>query len=69
MANAVLVIDMVKCFLERGHPLYVGDKGRRIIPYVQRPLEVELARGSKIFFLFAHHDPDDLEFKLFPHTV
>ena len=66
MANAVIVIDMVKCFLERGHPLYVGDKGRRIIPNVQRLLEQELARGSEIFFICDHHDPDDLEFKMFP---
>jgi len=66
MANAVLVIDMLRCFLEPGHPLYVGDKARRIIPNVQRLLEQELARGSKLFFICDHHDPDDLEFKMFP---
>ncbi|MBM4433273.1 MAG: hypothetical protein FJ025_04675, partial [Chloroflexi bacterium] len=61
MANAVLVIDMLRCFLEKGHPLYVGDKARRIIPEVQRLLEQELAHGSKIFFICDNHDPDDLE--------
>jgi len=66
MANVVLVIDMTRGFFEKGYPLYCGDRARRIIPNVQRLLEQELARGSKILFLNDHHDPDDLEFKMFP---
>ena len=66
MANAVLVIDMVRGFLEAGYPLYCGDKARRIIPSVQGLLEQELAQGSKVFFLCDHHAPDDAEFKMFP---
>jgi len=66
MANAVLVIDMVRGFFEEGYPLYCGEKARRIIPNVQRLLEQELTRGSKILFLCDHHAPDDLEFKMFP---
>ncbi len=66
MADAVLVIDMLRGFLEESYPLYCGDKARGIIPNVQRLLEHELARGSKIFFICDHHDPDDLEFKMFP---
>ena len=66
MANAVLVIDMVRGFLEEGYPLYCGDKARRIIPNIQRLLERELARGSKILFLCDHHTPDDPEFEMFP---
>ena len=70
MANAVLVSDMLRGFLEEGYPLYCGERVRRIIPNVQRLLERELARGSKIFFLCDHHDPDDPEFKMFPpHCV
>jgi len=66
MANTVLVVDMLRGFLEEGYPLYTGDKGRRIIPNIQRLLEKELAQGSKIFFICDHHAPDDLEFKMFP---
>ena len=66
MANAVLVIDMLRGFLEEGYPLYCGDRVRRIIPNVQRLLEQELTRGSKILFLCDYHDPDDLEFEMFP---
>ena len=66
MANAVLVIDMLRGFLEEGYPLYCGDASRLIIPKVQRLLERELAQGSQIIFLCDHHAPDDAEFKMFP---
>jgi len=66
MANAVLVVDMLRGFLEEGYPLYCGDKARRIIPNIKRLLEEELAQGSKIFFICDHHAPDDPEFKMFP---
>jgi len=66
MAKVVLVVDMLRGFLEKGYPLYSGDKARHIIPNIQHLLERELARGSKIFFISDHHDPGDLEFKMFP---
>ncbi|HUU08821.1 MAG TPA: isochorismatase family cysteine hydrolase [Dehalococcoidales bacterium] len=66
MANAVLVIDMLRGFLEEGYPLYIGAKARRIIPSIQRLLEEGLARNSKVFFICDRHDPDDAEFKMFP---
>jgi nicotinate phosphoribosyltransferase len=66
MANAVLVLDMVRGFMEEGHPLYCGEKARRIIPGIQRLLDGELAKGSKVFFVCDHHAPDDEEFSLFP---
>ena len=70
MANVVLVIDMVKGFLEPGHNLYCGDDARGIIPNVRSLLEREQAAGSEILFISDHHDPDDLEFQIFPvHCV
>lgn len=66
MANVVLVIDMLRGFLEEGYPLYCGEKARYIIPNIQSLLEQELAQDSKIFFICDHHAPDDLEFKMFP---
>jgi nicotinate phosphoribosyltransferase len=70
MPDAVIVIDMLRGFLEEGHPLYCGDAARRIIPNVQRLLEQEAARGSKVFYICDHHNPDDAEFKMFPpHCV
>jgi len=66
MANAVLVVDMVRGFLEEGYPLYCGARARRIIPNVQGLLEQELAQDSRVFFLCDHHSPDDPEFNMFP---
>lgn len=69
MSNAVLVVDMLKGFLEPGHNLYHADS-RRIIPNVQRLIAQEKAAGSEILFLADNHDPDDLEFQVFPvHCV
>jgi len=66
MANAVLVVDMLKGFLEEGCPLYCGARARRIIPNVQRLLEREIAQGAGVFFICDHHAPDDPEFEMFP---
>ena len=65
MATAVLVIDLIKGFMEEGHNLYLGHRGRSIIPNVARLLEREQAKSSKIIYLCDNHDPDDAEFKIF----
>ncbi|GAI16777.1 unnamed protein product, partial [marine sediment metagenome] len=66
MAKAILVTDMLRGFLESGHPLYCGQGARRIIPNIQRLLEQEIAEGSKVFFICDHHAPNDPEFEMFP---
>lgn len=66
MSNVVLVIDMLRGFMEAECPLYCGDRARRIVPRIQTLLEKELALGSKVFFICDSHDPDDLEFQMFP---
>jgi nicotinate phosphoribosyltransferase len=70
MARAVIVSDMLRGFMEEGHPLYCGAKARRIIPNIQKLLEEELAKGSKIFYLCDQHDKNDPEFAMFPpHAI
>ena len=70
MANVVLVVDMVRGFLEPGFNLYCGDDSRDIIPRVKELLDHETQRGSQVLFVSDHHDPDDLEFQVFPvHCV
>ncbi len=66
MVNAVVVIDMVRGFLEPGHNLYCGDHSRRIIPKVAGLLQREKEAGSSILFVCDNHEPDDLEFLMFP---
>jgi nicotinamidase/pyrazinamidase len=70
MSNVVLVVDMVRGFLEPGHNLYCGDESRQIIPSIRQLLQRERQAGSEIIFVSDHHDPDDLEFQIFPvHCV
>ena len=70
MPNVVLIVDMVRGFLEPGHNLYCGDDSRKIIPNVLELLKRELEAGSQALFISDHHDPDDLEFQIFPvHCV
>jgi len=66
MANAVLIIDMLRGFLEEGYALYCGDKARQIIPNISRLLQHESNNGSKLFFICDNHKPDDIEFNMFP---
>ena len=70
MSGAVLVVDMVVGFLEPGRNLYCGDDSREIIPRVRALVEREMAAGADVFFICDTHDPDDLEFQMFPvHCV
>jgi nicotinamidase-related amidase len=66
MATAILVVDMLRGFLEEGYPLYCGHPARDIIPHIRRLLERESAQGGKLFFICDQHTPDDPEFELFP---
>ena len=66
MGTAVIVIDMVRGFLEKGHPLYCGEAARSIIPCVRRLLQHEMERGAHILYLVDTHSPDDKEFEMFP---
>jgi len=66
MAKAILVIDMLRGFLEEGYPLYCGPKARSIIPNVQKLLERELKQGAQVFYICDSHAPDDAEFQMFP---
>ena len=66
MADAVIVIDMLRGFLEEGFPLYCGKKAREIIPNIQKLLTEERRKGSAIFFIGDCHGADDAEFKVFP---
>jgi nicotinamidase-related amidase len=64
MVPVVLVIDMLRGFLEEGFPLFSGSKARQIIPQV-----IGLLKGlpeREIIYICDHHQSDDLEFKMFP---
>ncbi len=66
MPDAVLVVDMLRGFAEKGHALYCGDSVREIIPHIEKLIEGEIKKGSSIFFIADCHELEDLEFKIFP---
>ena len=55
---------MLRGFLEEGHSLFIGERGRRIIDPIKKLLEKN--KSLPVFFLCDEHDPDDEEFKSFP---
>ncbi len=66
MANAVIVVDTLRGFLEASYPLYCGPAGRSVIAPIHRLLERERAAGSTILYVADRHAPDDKEFQVFP---
>jgi len=68
--KALLVVDMVKDFIEKGGALYCGDRSRRIIPFVKQKIEEFHRSGDLVIFIKDSHREDDAEFKMFPpHCV
>jgi nicotinamidase/pyrazinamidase len=68
--RALFAIDMLKDFLNTDGALYCGDSSRKIIPFVKEKIEEFRKKGDLVVFICDSHDPDDLEFKVFPkHCV
>ena len=68
--RVVIVVDMLRGFLEEGNPLFCGEAARQIIPRLKELLRREMAKSSPILYLADTHDPDDAEFQMFPrHCV
>ncbi len=68
--KALLVIDMLRDFIDRTGSLSCGESCRRIVPFVRKKIEEFHRRGRLVVFVRDSHRPDDLEFSLFPrHSV
>lgn len=62
--NVIIIVDMLKGFLQEGFPLFCGPEARKIIPFV-----VDLLKKHPEYerlYLCDNHVPDDAEFKMFP---
>jgi nicotinamidase-related amidase len=67
---ALLIVDMLKDFLEESGTLYCGNEARAIIPFVQNKIQEARDQGGLIVFIRDAHAPNDLEFERFPrHCV
>ena len=63
--RALLVIDMLKDFLEEGRPLYV-PQGRKIIPRIRERIREAKKEGVPVIFICDSHLPGDMEMKIWP---
>lgn len=62
---AIIVIDMLRGFLEKGNPLFCGSESRRIIEPVRSLLDASEGKEALIF-LRDEHKENDPEFRVFP---
>jgi len=68
--RTLLVVDMLRGFLEPEGSLYCGEASRDIIPYVARRIRTFTNRGDAVIFVCDRHARDDPEFRLYPsHCV
>lgn len=68
--RALIVIDMLRDFMEKTGALYCGNRARRIIPFVKRTINKFRHSGEVIIYANDAHTRKDREFRLFPkHCV
>ncbi|MEW6424333.1 MAG: isochorismatase family cysteine hydrolase [Bacillota bacterium] len=68
--KVLMVIDMLKDFIEPDGALTCGEAARRIVPFVVARVKEFSDQNLPVIFIMDAHDPEDLEFKRFPrHCV
>lgn len=68
--KALLVIDMLKDFIDEGAVLETGEAGREIVPFIKKKIEDYRAQGYPIIYICDNHEIDDKEFDMFPpHSI
>ncbi len=66
MQKALLVIDMLKDFLEESGSLYMGETAAEIRKNVAARVEQWRRSGDPLFYIIDRHIPGDAEFDMFP---
>ena len=70
MRRCLIVIDMLRDFLEPGGALYCGDAAREIVPTVAARLREAREQGWPILHVCDTHAEDDAEFEMYaPHAL
>jgi nicotinamidase-related amidase len=65
MVKALLIIDMLKDFLEREGALCIGDT-KNIVANLSSRLQEQRAQGGPVIYIMDRHRPGDAEFEMFP---
>ena len=63
--KALLVIDMLKDFIDKKGALYCGPQASGIVPFIKSRIEEFRKAKDLVVFVMDSHEPDDTEFKLF----
>lgn len=64
--KALLVIDMLKDFIDKEGTLYVGHYGETIVPFVRQKIQEFREQKDPVVFICDNHQKDDREFEMFP---
>lgn len=64
--KALLVIDMLKDFVDEKGALSVGPAGQKIIGFIKDKIDDFRQSGNPIIFICDNHEKDDKEFDMFP---
>ena len=63
--RALIIIDMLRDFLEKDGALYCGSKARRIIPFIGKSAESFRNKNDIVIYAQDNHTRRDREFGLF----
>lgn len=66
MAPALLVIDMLRDFVQAGGALYIGPAAEEVKPRVAEHVALARKEGRPVIYVCDRHRPDDAEFGMFP---
>ena len=64
--KALIIVDMLKDFIEENGSLYCGERARGIISFINKTLDNMRKEGAVIIFVADSHQENDLEFERFP---
>ncbi|NLU10106.1 MAG: cysteine hydrolase [Tepidanaerobacter acetatoxydans] len=68
--KALLVIDMLKDFIDEGGALSVGPQGKAIIGFIKEKINNFREHDYPVIFICDNHEKNDKEFEMFaPHCI
>lgn len=68
--KALLIIDMLKDFIEEDGALTTGQAGRDIISFIQDKTKEVRSQNCPVIYICDNHERDDKEFDMFqPHCI
>ncbi len=64
--RALLVIDMIKDFVDPEGALYIGEEGEELVPRIKKRLQEYRGKGEPVIYICDRHIHQDGEFAMFP---